>query len=371
MNDAAAPPHASQQHATTPEAHPIAPNRRTFLAGSAAVAGAAALTGAAVAAGGADAAPAKGHYPLPVGRDRLRVFLNGDAGTGKQPQYAVTAAARKIHARAPFDLAVSLGDNIYESGPDGPDDDQFRTKFEKPNAGLDFPWLMTLGNHDNSSVFPGDGGWLLRGDAEVAYHRRSKRWYMPKRYYSVSTGVADFFVLDLNPLAAYVPPFLSPEWEPGGRYMTQQARWLERSLAASKAPWTFVCTHHPYLNNGPHGAAGDYDGLPAPLNGVELKKFVERHVAGKANFLLSGHDHSQQVFDSAPALKGTRQIISGAAAKSVNGESKKRFRARYENFADRGFMVLDITPSQVALDVHAVKTGKPGSVVEFSNLYRR
>ncbi|MGB6247289.1 metallophosphoesterase [Gordonia sp. (in: high G+C Gram-positive bacteria)] len=340
--------------------------RRSFLAGAAA-AGAVAGLGATVA----PRAAAATRFPLPTGADRVHVLVTGDAGTGEKPQYAVTAAAREIHSAKPFDIALGLGDNIYEAGPSGPDDHQFTTKFEKPNTGLDFPWLMALGNHDNTAIFPGDGGWLLRGDAEVAYHRRSRRWHMPARYYSVALGVADFFVLDMNPLAAYIPPFLSPEWQPGGHYMTRQAAWLDRALRTSTAPWKIVCTHHPYANNGPHGPAGDFDGLPAPLNGVEMKRFIEKHVAGRAHFLLSGHDHSQQVLENVSGLKGTRQIVSGAAAKSVNGKSSKRYRARYENYTDRGFMTLDIGADAVSLTAHEVSATRPGSRQAFTTTYRR
>ncbi|WP_132992844.1 metallophosphoesterase [Gordonia zhaorongruii] len=343
-------------------------DRRAFLAGAAAV-GTAATVGAAGV--GAPAASAADRYPIPFKSDTVRVLLTGDAGTGGKPQYAVADAARKLHAATPFDAAIGLGDNIYEAGANGPDDHQFQTKFEKPNRGLDFPWLMTLGNHDNSAIFPGDGGWLLRGESEVKYHSRSERWYMPSRYYSVSFGPAEFFVLDLNPLAAYIPPFLSPEWEPGGHFMTRQARWLDKSLRTSTAPWKFVCTHHPYANNGPHGPAGDYDGLPAPLNGQALKDFVERHVAGRAQFLLSGHDHSQQVLENVRGLQGTRQIISGAAGKSVSSSSRKRFRAKYENFRDRGFMSLEVTPSTVSLDVYEVSADRPGAEHAYRTTYRR
>ncbi len=342
--------------------------RRSLLAGAAVAGAAATLGGGRIGSGTASAAT---HFTLPKGADRLHVLVTGDAGTGEAPQFAVTRAAREIHARKPFDIALGLGDNIYESGPNGPDDVQFHTKFEKPNASLDFPWLMALGNHDNSAVFPGDGGWLRRGDAEVAYHRRSRRWYMPSRYYSVDLGVAEIFVLDVNPLAAYIPPILSPEWEPGGRYMTEQARWLDRGLRASTAPWTIVCTHHPYANNGPHGPAGAFDGLPAPLNGQWLKDFLERHVAGRAHFLFSGHDHSQQVLDAVPGLKGTRQIIAGAAAKTVHASSSRRFRARYENYTDRGFMTLDVEPAAVTLTAYQVAAGRADARKAFTTVYRR
>ncbi|WP_018179012.1 metallophosphoesterase [Jongsikchunia kroppenstedtii] len=343
------------------------PNRRTFLAGAAA-AGTAVTAGAVIA--GTPAASAAARYPLPRGAETLRVLVTGDSGTGDRAQYAVTDAARRLHRAHGFDIALGLGDNIYEAGPNGPDDIQFLTKFEKPNAGLDFPWLMTLGNHDNSSVFPGDGGWLLRGDDEVKYHARSRRWYMPARYYSVALGVADFFIVDLHPLAAYIPPILSPEWEAGGHYMTRQSRWLDQALRTSTAPWKFVCTHHPYANNGPHGPAGTYDGLPAPLGGQAAKDFIERHIAGRAQFLLSGHDHSQQVLENVGGLKGTRQIVSGAAAKSVHSASTKRFRARYENYRDTGFMTLDINPNSVALTAFEVPAN--GAVRQaFSTTYRR
>ncbi|MCF8608738.1 metallophosphoesterase [Gordonia sp. HY285] len=347
----------------------VGPDRRTFLAAAATAAGTAAAIGASGALAPNSAAAQR--FPLPFQAGQLRVLVTGDAGTGEKPQYAVADAARRLHAAHPFDIAVGLGDNIYEAGPNGPDDRQFRSKFEKPNAGLDFPWLMTLGNHDNTAIFPGDGGWLLRGDDEVKYHSRSRRWHMPSRYYSVELGVADFFVLDLNPLAAYIPPFLSPEWEPGGRYMTRQARWLDEALAASTAPWKFVCTHHPYANNGPHGPAGDYDGLPAPLSGGAAKTFFERHVAGRAQFLMSGHDHSQQVLENVAGLRGTRQIVSGAAGKTVNKASSKRFRARYENLRDRGFMTLDITPSTVGLTAYEVSASRPGARKAFETTYRR
>ncbi|GAA4642516.1 metallophosphoesterase [Gordonia humi] len=352
----------------SPESVGTTPNRRTFLAGAATVAGTAAVLGASGTL--APEASAAARFPLPKNADRLRVLVTGDAGTGDQAQYAVTTAARKLHAAAPFHIALGLGDNIYESGPNGPDDAQFHAKFEKPNAGLDFPWLMALGNHDNTAIFPGDGGWLLRGDDEVKYHSRSRRWYMPSRFYSVDLGVAEFFIVDLNPLAAYIPPFLSPEWEPGGHYMTRQARWLDKALASSSATWKFVCTHHPYANNGPHGPAGDYDGLPAPLDGAAAKTFVERHIAGRAQFLFSGHDHSQQVLENVPGLRGTRQIVSGAAAKTVNKASSKRFRARYENLRERGFMALDITESAVGLTAYEVSPGS-GSRKTFETTYRR
>ncbi|MFE5287883.1 metallophosphoesterase [Nocardia sp. NPDC056611] len=339
-------------------------DRRAFIGGTAAAAvgGAAALTvGAAPARAEND--PAVGKFGFPDAQ-RLRVLVTGDAGTGARPQWQVADAMREQHARDPFSLALALGDNVYEQGPWADDDAQFAAKFENPNHDLDFPWLMVQGNHDNSSILPGDGGWLLRGDHEVAYHARSARWFMPSRYYSVrvpqENPVVEFFVLDLNPVAAYLPPLFQPYWAADGQFMTEQAAWLDRALDESPAPWKIACTHHPYRNNGPHGNAGEYDGLTIdPIDGRHARDFFEAHVVGRCQFLLSGHDHSLQVLEPTTASKGTRQIISGAAAKSVHGEPSSGGKgspngALYENYDALGFMVLDLTPTSADLGVYTV-----------------
>jgi hypothetical protein len=192
---------------------------------------------------------------------------------------------------------------------------------------------------------------------------------MPRRYFSVAVPeqapIVEFFVLDLNPIAAYIPPFLAPYWEPNGTYMTAQRNWLREAVAASRATWKIACTHHPYINNGPHGSAGDYDGIPiAPINGVLVKEFFEREVAGRFHFFMSGHDHSLQVFDPTISSKGTRQLVSGAASKSVEDRSSGEHPALYENFRDRGFMTMDITGSTIDLGVFTVdlSTGVPSQV---------
>ncbi|MEU2030405.1 metallophosphoesterase [Nocardia amamiensis] len=346
--------------------------RRGFLAGAASLAAGATLVGR-TPARAVPVAEGVTKFPFPADR-RVRVLVTGDAGTGTRAQWAVADAMRVFHGREPFSLALGLGDNIYEHGPGGAADVQFADKFENPNAGLDFPWLMVLGNHDNSSVLGGDGGWLLRGNLEVEYHATSRRWWMPSRYYSVRiperNPVVEFFVLDLNPLAAYVPPVFSPYWAVDGQFMNEQRHWLDRALTDSPATWKIACTHHPYLNNGPHGSAGCYEGLPIePINGVHVKRFIEDHVIGRCQFILSGHDHSLQVLEPTAASKGTRQIVSGAAAKTVGAEpriaSNAGLGALYENFHELGFMVLELTGDSVDLRVHTVDLASAASAEAF------
>ncbi|WP_040797834.1 metallophosphoesterase [Nocardia higoensis] len=346
--------------------------RRQLLAGAGALAAGAGLLGLTPAhAVPVDDGVTK--FPLPTGGGSLRVLVTGDAGTGTRTQWAVADAARAFHAREPFDLALGLGDNIYETGPTTDNDIQFKSKFEEPNSGLDFPWLMTLGNHDNSAIFPGDGGWLLRGDLEVGYHAHSPRWWMPSRYYSVRVPepepLVEFFVLDLNPLAAYIPPLLSPYWSVDGEYMNEQRAWLDRALAESPARWKIVCTHHPYLSNGSHGNAGRYEGIDVePLNGVHVRRFFEDHVLGLCQFVLSGHDHCLQVLEPTTASKGTRQIVSGAGSKTGGSwapDARDDTPALFQTFHQLGFMIMEFDAGGVELRVVTVDPGNGAAAEEF------
>ncbi|MFC9994394.1 metallophosphoesterase [Nocardia sp. NPDC127526] len=344
-------------------------DRRGFLTGAATAAGLAAVATAAPAWAQPAPAPTVDKFPFPASRD-LRILVTGDAGTGSRPQWAVADAIRAQHASKPFSLGLGLGDNVYEQGPWSDDDAQFAAKFEDPNHDLDFPWIMVQGNHDNTAVLPGDGGWLLRGDHEVAYHARSRRWWMPARYYSVRVPreqpVVEFFVLDLNPIAALLPPVFNAYWSKGGQFMTEQAAWLDRALDESTATWKIVCTHHPYLSNGSHGNAGEYDGLPfEPANGLWVKEFFEAHVLGRAQFILSGHDHCLQVLEPNAASKGTRQIVSGAAAKTTSAHGDNP--ALFQNFGDVGFMTLDLTASSADLGVYTVDP----STAQATNAFQR
>ncbi|MFT2018002.1 metallophosphoesterase [Streptomyces sp. 796.1] len=341
--------------------------RRAVLGG--AVAGAAALTLLPQAAHAAQVAKASGtpvtKFPLPTrpGRDgSYAVLVTGDAGTGNKAQYAVATAAKKVCRAERVGLAIGLGDNLYENGPESAHDDEFQTKFEQPNAGIDVPWLMVLGNHDCSGLIPGSGGDPSRGDREVAYATTSRRWHMPARYYSTAlpagrggAPVVEFFALDTNPVASTVAQ-LDPYFRWNGPYMREQRRWLDEALSASRAKWKIVIGHHPYLNNGKHGSAGSYDGFTIGhyTSGVHLKELYEEVVCGRADLILSGHDHTQQILEPTKRSRGTRQIVCGTAGKKGDGKAHGDHPARWQNFSEHGFMLLKASAGKLTVDVYTV-----------------
>lgn len=338
-------------------------NRRTLLGG--AMAGAALAVLPSPAQSPASATPrlgGPGAFPFPErpnGKGEFAVLVTGDAGTGDEAQYAVAAAARDVCRAERIGLAVGLGDNIYENGPESADDSEFQDKFEAPNSGIDVPWLMVLGNHDCSGLIPGSGGDPSRGDREVAYAATSRRWYMPSRYYSVPLPAADplveFFAIDTIPWSSYVAQ-LDPHYRWDGPYMREQRSWLDGALRASRARWKVVIGHHPYLNNGKHGSAGSYDGFEIGnyTSGVHLKDMYEKVVCGRADLILSGHDHTLQILEPTARTGGTRQVVCGASAKTEDGTAHFGHPAAWQNFADHGFMVLKVSGARLTIDAYTV-----------------
>ncbi|MFI7096341.1 metallophosphoesterase [Streptomyces lydicus] len=338
-------------------------NRRTLLGGAMAGAALAVLPSQAQSPAAAATRPgAPGAFPFPEhpdGKGEFAILVTGDAGTGDEAQYAVAAAARDVCRAEGIGLAVGLGDNIYENGPESDHDSEFQDKFEKPNNGIDVPWLMVLGNHDCSGLIPGSGGDPSRGDREVSYAKTSKRWYMPGRYYSVPLPAAEplveFFAIDTIPWSSYVAQ-LDPYYRWDGPYMREQRSWLDGALRASRARWKVVLSHHPYLNNGKHGSAGSYDGFEIGnyTSGVHLKDMYEKVVCGRADLILSGHDHTLQILEPTARTGGTRQVVCGASAKTEDGKAHFTHPAAWQNFSDHGFMVLKVSGARLTIDAYTV-----------------
>src|SRR5512138_2267650 len=154
-----------------------------------------------------------------------RVLHFADFGASTCQQGAVAEGLAAEARRAPIDLALAVGDNLYDCGPsldvagagacafaadgatvaDGfasPSDPSFARQFEHPLAALaGVPVKLALGNHDvnvegtcsPSGRPPGEAA-RLKACLEVAH--RSALWSMPGRHYAVDLGRARFVVVD-------------------------------------------------------------------------------------------------------------------------------------------------------------------------------
>ncbi|MEM6992400.1 MAG: metallophosphoesterase [Myxococcota bacterium] len=238
--------------------------------------------------------------------ESLRWIALGDSGEGNDNQMAVAAAAEVVCADQGCDFALLLGDNFYDEGVTAVDDPQFAEKFENIYAGLDMPFYIVLGNHDYGELA---FDWA-RGDYQVQYGEMNEKWVMPHFWYTFTseTAATQFFAFDTQRIMF-------------DHQTDLQRDWLSGELEASTAPWKIGFAHHPYVSNGKHGNAGNYEGLPglALINGTYIKEFMDELVCGQMQVYFSGHDHNRQAFDP---VCGTYFFVSGAAAKTTDFENR-------------------------------------------------
>lgn len=250
----------------------------------------------------------------------------GDTGTGSQNQYDVaTAIQKKCHA-AGCDFVLLLGDNIYYSGVSSVNDSQFEQKFEQPYRNINLPFYLVLGNHDYGGN--GKGYDPVKSFHEIEYTEHSGKWIMPRHFYRFEKENVTFVALDTNAQMFGVDQ----------DQREQVSAWLKESRA--QTPWIIAFGHHPYLSNGPHGNAGNYEGVPhvPVVSGDGVKEFAESVWCGNVDLYLAGHDHSRQWLQS--TCRGTELAISGAGAKATTlpGHNPFRFQS-----ATLGFLYIVVS----------------------------
>lgn len=237
----------------------------------------------------------------------VRFVAIGDTGEGNENQYMVGQAIAELCAQKGCDFGMLLGDNFYDSGVSSVNDPQFQDKFELPYEDLDFPIYVALGNHDYGGNGIGVDFDTKKAQYQVDYTKLSQTWKLPAKFYSFKLEHAEFWGLDTNQVMT----------DPINGNSDPQKTWLKNGVAASQATWKIAFGHHPYLSNGDHGNAGDYEnleGIPFPfVNGANVKTFMDEAICGKVDIYISGHDHNLQWLET---TCGTEFIVSGGGSKS-------------------------------------------------------
>jgi 3',5'-cyclic AMP phosphodiesterase CpdA len=112
-----------------------------------------------------------------------------------------------------------------------------------------------------------------------------------------------------------------------------QLDWLADETAAAGTTWNIAYGHHPFISNGPHGNAGEYEGLDwVPIvNGESIEDFVDEGICGTMDVYICGHDHSLQWPEG---TCGTEFLVSGAGAKTteLEGSNNSWFQQEIEGF---------------------------------------
>jgi hypothetical protein len=232
----------------------------------------------------------------------LKFAAIGDNGTGEQPEYDVAKQMNLWHRRFPFDLVITLGDNIY--GSQRPAD--FVLKFERPykpllDAGVKF--YASLGNHDKASF-----------DTYEPFHMGGER------YYTYARNNVRFFVLDSN--------FLDPK----------QLQWMEEGFKRAREAWKIAYFHHPlYSDGGRHGSEIE---LRVRLEPIFLKYRV--------NVVYSGHDH---IYERLKPQKGIHYFVSGAGGELRQGDLRRSAMTAAGFDQDRSFMLNEISGDSLFFQV--------------------
>jgi hypothetical protein len=269
----------------------------------------------------ATAAPAAAVTALPNRADSLKFAVLGDFGTGDRAQYQLGEQMAKLRERFPYELVITVGDNIY--GGERPQD--MRRKFEEPykallSAGVKF--YASLGNHDDRA------------------QSRYKLFNMEGRtYYSFKAPRQDvrFFALESD----YPRP--------------EQIAWLEKELGSSGERWKIPYFHHPlYSSGGRHGSHDDLRQVLEPL-------FITHGVS----VVFAGHDH---FYERIKPQNGIVHFVTGSGGKLRRGDIDRKTGLTAVGFdSDQAFLAAEIDGDQLFFNT----ISRAGKIIDSGVIERR
>jgi hypothetical protein len=265
-------------------------------------------------------APAGAPVALPNKDGSLKFAVIGDFGTGSREQYQLAEQMVSLHARFPFELVLTVGDNIY--GGNRPQD--FVRKFEtpyKPLLDAQVKFYASLGNHDS----------------------RQQSVYAPfnmggRTYYTFKAPHEDvrFFALE----SSYLEP--------------AQIAWLERELQNASEAWKIPYFHHPlYSSGGRHGSDATRRRVLEPL-------FVKYGVS----IVLAGHDH---VYERVRPQQGIVHFVIGSSGQLRRGNLEKTGLTAAGNDREQAFVAMEISGDELYFNA----IGRTGALIDSGIIRRR
>jgi hypothetical protein len=254
---------------------------------------------------------------LPNRPDSLKFAAIGDYGNGRRAQYDVGVQMAAYHERFPYELVITLGDNLY--GSQGPKD--FERKFAipyKPLLDRGVRFYATLGNHDRRTNRFYDH-WNMNGELYYTYTKKNVR----------------FFALDTESLDV------------------AQREWLERELSRANERWKIAYFHHPlYSSARRHGSDSNLRQILEPM-----------FVAHGVNAVFQGHDHT---YERIWPQKGIYYFVEGASGQLRRGNLRRSPLTAAGNDQEQSFMLVEIDGDTM----HIQTISRTGRTVDSASLPR-
>lgn len=261
----------------------------------------------------------------------LEFIAVGDTGKLNNSQKVVAESIGRYCKTLTCDYGLLLGDNLYQEGMLDTRDKRMDQAFKQVYEFLQFPFFVTLGNHDYGKL---SRNWT-RGRFQVEYSRRTPQFLLPSYWYYREFESVVLISLDTVRLM----------WD---KDYAAQKQTVREALAKARGRFVVVIGHHPFLSNGKHGNAGHYERLSFPsfVSGKYVKRFFQEVICGKVDLYISGHDHSLQLLNGLQAGCDTKLVVSGAGAST--DDLYKRNKTEFEANV-LGFVGLSIDESAIRL----------------------
>ena len=268
------------------------------------------------------ATPAADPVALPNREGSLKFGVLGDFGNGTRQQFELGAQMAKLRERFPFELVVTVGDNIY--GSDNPT--SFRRRFEEPYKALldgGVKFYASLGNHDTREL-----------------QRNYKLFNMGgELYYTFKAPEQDvrFFALE------------------SGYMNVEQIGWLERELQNAGERWKIPYFHHPLYSSGErHGSRLDLRDILEPM-------FLKHGVS----VVFAGHDH---FYERTTPQNGIVHFVVGSGGQLRRGNIDPRSGITANGFdSDLAFLAVEIDGDEMFFNA----VSRTGQVVDSGIIRRR
>jgi hypothetical protein len=217
------------------------------------------------------------------------IAVVGDYGSGKNESHQVAQMIEREHSHA----VITLGDNVY-----------YETGYQTLVGNLYGEYLQA------GAFFPATGNHDYTEGRGIALFDRYFDFLQGNRWYSVTFGEVEFFMLD-SQQALHHPDSLEA-----------QRSWLESVAKESDATWKIVVVHHP-----PHSARSR-----------SQEEFRFPYAEWGVCMVMSGHDHTLQhlLFD------GVHYVVNGIGGGSLHDFDEILEGTEFRISTEYGAVFLDV-----------------------------